>query len=170
MGPLISEQHFDKVLGFLIRAAAEGGEMQAGGPDVADSRQGWFIGPTLITNTPLDSPLWNEEIFGPVLAMRSYDTLDEAIALSNNSKYGLTASVFTESHSVASKFISKVDYGRVSVNTSTGVTHALLPHGGRRESGRGEPENGQHGIRFFSQHKSAYVKKLNINSIMDGIN
>lgn len=170
MGPLISEQQFDKVSGFLTRAATDGSELQAGGPDVADSQEGWFVGPTLITNTPLDSPLWNEEIFGPVLSMRSYDSLDEAIAHCNNSKYGLTASVFTESHSVASKFISEVDYGRVSVNTSTGLTHALLPHGGRRESGRGEPENGLHGIRFFSQHKSAYVTKLNINSIMEDIN
>lgn len=169
MGPLISEQQFDKVSGFLTRAVADGSEVQAGGPDVADSQQGWFVGPTLITNTPLDSPLWNEEVFGPVLAMRSYDTLDEAIALSNDSKYGLTASIFTESHSVASKFISEVDYGRVSVNTSTGVTHALLPHGGRRESGRGEPENGLHGLRFFSQHKSAYVANLNIDSVLGGI-
>lgn len=170
MGPLINQQQFEKVLGFLNRVSDDGGEIQLGGPMSANDRQGWFVAPTLVTDTPINSALWMKEIFGPVLAMRSFKTLDESIMLCNDSEYGLTASVFTQSKTTASTFLSRVNYGRVSVNTSTGLTHPLLPHGGRRQSGRGEPENGWHGIRFFSQHKSAYVAGLDLDSIMETFN
>lgn len=166
MGPLISEGHFKKVLGYLNQAADSDGVIRVGGPHGADARHGWFVRPTLMVDPSLTSPSWKEEIFGPVLATREFHSLDEAVQLCNQSEYGLSVAAFTTSYDSAKYLIGALDYGRVSINVSTGVTHALLPHGGRRQSGRGEPENGIHGLRFFTHHKSVYLAGFDMDPIV----
>lgn len=135
IGPLISPEHRQRVDAFVQRARADGGRVVAGGQATDDA--GWFYRPTLVAGAAQDSELVQDEVFGPVLAVLSFDNEREAIALANDSRFALASSVWT----------SQVDRGlRVAHQIRAGVTWvndhlpiaSEMPHGGRGASGFGK--------------------------------
>ncbi|MBF6245667.1 aldehyde dehydrogenase family protein [Nocardia elegans] len=134
MGPLISAEHRDKVLGYLELGREEGAEVAAGGGRHGD--QGYFVEPTILTNVGADSRLLREEIFGPVLSVVPFDTEDEVLERANDTHFGLGAGVWTSDLGRAHRMVGALESGQVWVNCYQAVD-AALPFGGYKQSGWG---------------------------------
>jgi phenylacetaldehyde dehydrogenase len=134
MGPLISAEHRDKVLGYVAIGLADGAEVVTGGHAVAG--EGYFAEPTVLVNATPESRVMHEEIFGPVVSAVAFDTEDEALALANNTRFGLGAAVWTRDISRAHRMAAAVESGQVWVNCYQAADSAL-PFGGVKESGWG---------------------------------
>jgi aldehyde dehydrogenase (NAD+) len=144
VGPLIRPEHRARVEGFVERACAAGGQVVAGGgrPD----RPGWFVNPTLVGNVGPDTEIAQEEIFGPVGVLLTYRDLDEAVAIANNSRFGLAAYVHGDEES-ARALAPRLRAGSVYINGGGGL-RPDAPFGGWGASGIGR-EWGEEGIREF---------------------
>lgn len=129
---LIDARSTARVQGWLDDAVAAGGQVVAGG-DVQDG----ILTPTVIVDPPDDQSVWAEEIFGPVVAIRSVPDLDSAIEVVNASRYGLHASVFTSSLSTAFDMVDRLEVGGVVVNEVPGFRSDVMPYGGIKDSGIG---------------------------------
>jgi len=154
-GALVSESHLEKVLGFLRLAQQEQGQILCGGARLqlpGDLQNGFFLPPTLIENIKVDSQVNQEEIFGPVATLTPFDSEEEAVALANSTRYGLSASVWTEDLSKAQRMTQKLDCGIVWINCWM-VRDLRTPFGGWKESGLGR-EGGQYALKFFSETKT----------------
>ncbi|MER5437693.1 aldehyde dehydrogenase family protein [Streptomyces sp. NPDC002790] len=145
VGPVISKQHRARVQGFIDTALKDGGHLLAQGP-LPDSDRGWYVRPTLIGGLSNDAEINQEEIFGPVATVQSYDDVDEAVALANASKFGLHASVFGP-HDEAMGLAPRLEAGLVTFNGGAPV-RTDAPNGGWKASGIGR-ERGEAGIREF---------------------
>ena len=132
LGSMVSKAHFEKVRSYLVKAGSENLRVVFGGNTEADI----YVQPTVIDGVGADSVLFQEEIFGPVLAVTTFDTLEEAIALANDSVYGLAASVYTDNLRNAIKLSREIRAGIVTVNCF-GEGDASTPFGGYKESGFG---------------------------------
>jgi gamma-glutamyl-gamma-aminobutyraldehyde dehydrogenase len=132
VGALVSTEHFDKVKSYLDQAVAENLAVVHGG----ETRKNNFIDPTVIDEVGRDSRLFQEEIFGPVLAVTTFNSISEAVALANDTPYGLAASVYTGSLRTAIKLSREIRAGMVTVNCF-GEGDATTPFGGYKESGFG---------------------------------
>lgn len=159
LGPLATADHRDDVLAHIGRARAEGGQVVAGGgsPAAEALRYGCYVEPTIITTAPEQS-LWQDEVFGPVLAVCPADGFDEAVGLANDSRYGLSAAVFTRDLRLANEFIDRVEAGQVAVNLPTSGWDVHHPFGGFRDSGSAFKEQGGPGLRFYTRIKTAAVR------------
>lgn len=158
MGALIHEQHMNKVLGHIETAKREGAKLACGGGRIKDDglEKGWFVAPTIFADVRPDMTLFREEIFGPVLGVTTFRTMDEAIALANDTKYGLGNGVWTKDVDKALLVSKKLRSGTVYVNTYL-ETAVQLPFGGVGQSGLGR-ENGMEGLLEFMDVKSTFVK------------
>lgn len=136
VGPLIEATHMDKVLGHIAQAKAEGANLAFGGGQVLQETGGYFVQPTIFDGVTPEMQLAREEVFGPVLAVMTFSTPEEAIALANDSDYGLAASVFTRSNKTAHNAARQVRAGTVSVNCYGEGDHGT-PFGGYKLSGFG---------------------------------
>ncbi|MFA3877973.1 aldehyde dehydrogenase [Streptomyces sp. MMCC 100] len=134
MGPLISAEHREKVLGFVELGRHEGVEVVAGGESWGE--QGYFVRPTVLTGVRPDSRIAREEIFGPVLSVFPFDTEEEVLRLANDSTFGLGAGVWTGDVRRAHRVAAAVESGQVWVNCYQAVD-AALPFGGYKQSGWG---------------------------------
>ncbi|PVZ53967.1 aldehyde dehydrogenase [Pseudomonas sp. B1(2018)] len=132
LGAMVSKAHFEKVRSYLEQAAVEKLDVVYGGHTESDI----FVEPTVVDGVGVDSRLFQEEIFGPVLAVTTFNTVDEAIALANDSVYGLAASVYTDNLRNAIKLSREIRAGIVTVNCF-GEGDASTPFGGYKESGFG---------------------------------
>jgi aldehyde dehydrogenase (NAD+) len=159
LGPLATAEHRDGVLAHIDQARAEGAEVIAGGgrPDRDALRYGCYVEPTIVSVQPRHS-LWRDEVFGPVVAVCPASGFDEAVRLANDSSYGLSAAVFTNSLRLASEFIDRVDAGQVAVNLPTSGWDVHHPFGGFRDSGSAFKEQGAPGLRFYTRLKTAAVR------------
>ena len=152
LGPDVSKLQYDKIMGMLAAAKAAGATALAGGgrpPSVGD--KGYFVAPTVLTGVTADMAIWREEVFGPVLCVMEFDTEEEAIALANDSDYGLGAAVLTGDAARAARLVDAFDAGLVWVNCAQPCfCHA--PWGGKKRSGFGR-ELGPDGLANYQNVK-----------------
>ena len=135
VGPVISEQSMERILGAVEAARRCGREVLAGGTRVGES--GWHVAPTVVEGVAPDAPLSCEELFGPVAALYRVPGFEEAVALVNDSPYGLTAAIHTASIHRAMRFAERVAAGVVVVNAGTHGSEPHMGFGGVRQSGTG---------------------------------
>lgn len=154
MGSLISRGHRETVHGFVERAIAEGGKVVCGGRMLTEAPydKGCFYEPTIIENVTPDMELFQEEVFGPVLAVTRYKGIDEAIELANSTRFALGAAVFTENIRKMYWAAEKIDAGTVWMNCTT-KSNIETPFGGNRNSGLGR-EDGVEGLLEYLKVKN----------------
>jgi acyl-CoA reductase-like NAD-dependent aldehyde dehydrogenase len=159
VGPLSAPGHRDDVIGHIERARSQGATVLAGGGRPADESlaHGCYVTPTIIAVRP-EHALWRDEVFGPVISVVEADGFDEAIALANDTVYGLSAAVFTRDIERAYQFIDRAEAGQVSVNLPTSGWDVHHPFGGFRDSGSPFKEQGAPGLRFYTRIKTAAVR------------
>jgi len=148
---LASQEHFTKVAGFLDEESLGGGTIVTGGV-----REGWGVGPTIITGARPDARVVTEEIFGPVVVATPFDTEEEAVALANSTRYGLNAMVFTENLSRAHRVSAALKAGTVWVNCFF-IRDLRAPFGGVGDSGVGR-EGGNFSREFFTEPKAVVMQ------------
>ena len=159
MGPVAGPRQFQGISDAIALASKEGAVKRTGGPATGDlAERGWFIRPTVFTGVTPDMELFREEVFGPVVAVTQFDTIEDALSLANNSAYGLSSALFTNDLAAARKYINGIEAGMAHVNVHTGFKLPALPFGGWKNSGCGLPENGRPGLEFFLEMKAVYVK------------
>ena len=159
LGPLISQQHRDKVLGYYALARAEGATVVTGGgvPQLpADLAGGAWVQPTIWTGLAESSAVIREEIFGPCCHVRPFDTEDEAVALANDTDYGLATTIWTTHLARAHRVAAAVDVGITWVN-SWFLRDLRTPFGGSKDSGIGR-EGGVHSLEFYTELRNVCVK------------
>lgn len=158
-GPLISQEHRNKVLSYYERAAMDGARIITGGgtPDMAASLSGGaWVEPTIWTGLPETSAVQREEIFGPCCHVTPFDTEEEAVELANATPYGLACSIWTENLARAHRVAPQVDVGLCWVN-SWFLRDLRTPFGGSKQSGIGR-EGGVHGLEFYAELSNVCVK------------
>ncbi len=151
MGPLVNRAQYQRVLGHIERGVQAGAHLVCGGKRPADLPHGYFIRPTVFTEVALDSALWNEEIFGPVLCVRSFASEAEAIALANDSDFGLVASVVSTDLNAAERVANALQVGLVWINAPQ-VIFPQTAWGGYKQSSIGR-ELGPWGLQAFQEIK-----------------
>ncbi len=156
MGPVAGPEQFRDVSRAIEQGKADGATMIAGAKGADPS--GYFIRPTVFTGVNADMSLFRDEIFGPVLAVCEFDSLEEGIALANDSIYGLSSAIYTSNLAHAKKYVDGIETGLAHVNIHTGYKEPSMPFGGVKQSGAGLPENSATGLEFFVDQKAVYVR------------
>ena len=156
MGPLINETSLERVDAVVVRAQEQGATVVTGGAK-ADLGQGYHYQPTVLTGARNDMEIMRNETFGPVLPVQAVEDLDEAIALANDSDYGLTSSIFTKSLDLALKAIDELEYGETYVNRENFEAMQGF-HAGRKHSGIGGAD-GKHGLMEFVETHISYIQR-----------
>jgi acyl-CoA reductase-like NAD-dependent aldehyde dehydrogenase len=155
MGPVISKPQLTKVLGYIETGRKGGAKLVCGGGRPDHMKKGWFVQPTIFEEVSNTSVIAREEIFGPVLSVIRYKDLDEAIAMANDSIYGLGGAVFSRDIPNAIAIAKRIRTGTVWINDYH-LLNALAPFGGYKQSGVGR-ELGPHGLLEFTQVKHIHV-------------
>ncbi len=154
MGPLVSKTQFDKVQRLIERGLEEGATLVCGGPGLpAHLNHGYFTRPTVFADVKQDMTIAREEIFGPVLSMITYDTEDEAVAIANDTTYGLSAYVQAADLADAQRVAKRLRAGRVYLNGA--LANTSIPFGGYKQSGNGR----EHGVFGFEEY-------LEVNAVL----
>jgi succinate-semialdehyde dehydrogenase/glutarate-semialdehyde dehydrogenase len=156
VGPLINETQRERVGSIVAASVDQGAEVLTGA--VAPPGAGYFYAPTVLNNAPLDSPALREEIFGPVLPVTPFGTLDEALAIANSVEHGLASFVWTTDLRTALEASERLEYGMVGINDWYPVT-AEAPFGGVKQSGIGR-ESGTEGLHEYLEPKTRYFRGL----------
>ena len=163
MGPLISDQHRQKVAGYVDIAEADGATIVVDGRSlVVDGHEdGFFFGPTLIDGLPTTSRAYTEEIFGPVLSIVRVESFDEGVALINSGEFGNGTAIFTNDGGAARRFQSEVQVGMIGINVPIPVPVAYHSFGGWKKSLFGDAKAyGVHGFDFFTREKAVTARWL----------
>jgi phenylacetaldehyde dehydrogenase len=153
MGPLVSQEQFDRVTGYMESGRAAGAEAICGGGRAGD--RGYFVEPTVFVNTTADMRIVNEEIFGPVVTAMPFRDIDEIARVANNTPYGLAAGVWTKDISKAHRLAHRIKAGTVWINCYN-VFDAALPFGGYKQSGWGR-EMGREALNNYLETKAVCI-------------
>jgi len=156
MGPLVNQIGLDKVAQMVKTASSQGAQIITGG-NVADLGKGFHYQPTVLAGCKADMEIMRKEIFGPVLPVQVVDSLDEAIALANDSEYGLTSSVYTRNLSAGLKAARELDFGETYINRENFEAMQGF-HAGTRKSGIGGAD-GKHGLYEFTHTHVVYIQE-----------
>ncbi|MWW23201.1 aldehyde dehydrogenase [Algibacter lectus] len=156
MSSLVSQSQIDKISEMVEFAKKEGAEVLIGGKRAENFNKGYFYEPTLLTNVSQQMEIIQEEVFGPVLPIMKFNSIDEAIALSNDSQFGLTSSVFSENFNNIMKITNELQFGETYVNREHFEAMQGF-HAGWKKSGIGGAD-GKHGMQEFLQTKVVYAK------------
>jgi len=154
MGPLVSDRHMERVLGYLEQGAAEGAEAVTGG--ARHGEKGFFVEPTVLVNTNRDMTVVREEIFGPVVAVEPFEDIDEIARKANDTEYGLAAGIWTRDLSAAHRLAKRIRAGAIYVNCFN-ATDAAMPFGGYKQSGWGR-EHADQAIEVYTEVKAVHVQ------------
>ena len=152
IGPLIHQRHLDKVLSYFRIAREDGADIRVGGARVEGLKSGYFVQPTLFTKASNAMRVAREEIFGPVLTAIPFSDEAEALALANDTEYGLTAYIWTGDAGRAFRMAHQVDAGMVWVNSENN-RHLPTPFGGMKASGIGR-DGGDYSFDFYMETKN----------------
>ena len=152
IGPLIHQRHFDKVLSYFKIARDDGAQIKVGGARAEDLKPGLYVQPTLFTHANNTMRIAREEIFGPVLTVLPFDNEAEALAVANDTPYGLTAYIWTNNASRALRMAQAVEAGMVWVNSENN-RHLPAPFGGMKASGIGR-DGGDYSFDFYMETKN----------------
>ena len=159
LGAVVSKEHMEKILSKIELAKQLGGKILLGGERAVlegDLKEGYYVQPTIIEGLSSDCEINQEEIFGPVVSIIPFKTEEEVIEMANSTKYGLSASIFTENVSRAHRVAAEIDSGVVWINTWL-LRDLRIPFGGMKHSGVGR-EGGFKSLHFFTEHKNVCVK------------
>ena len=151
IGPITMKAQYSKVLGYIDKGRAEGLKLLTGGGRPKSFDRGWFIEPTIFDDVPVESPLWREEIFGPVLCVRTFETEAQAVALANDSAFGLVATVMSGDEKQANRVADALEAGHVWVNSPQAI-FVETSWGGFKASGVGR-ELGPWGMSSYLEIK-----------------
>ena len=151
LGPLVSKSQYDKVVAAVDRGRKDGVKLLTGGNRPANLNTGYFLEPTVFIDVPTDHPLWREEVFGPVLAARTFHDEAEAVALANDSTFGLAAAVMSKDKGRCARVAEALEAGIVWINCSQ-PTFLQAPWGGVKKSGIGR-ELGHWGLENYLEVK-----------------
>lgn len=159
MGPAVSAIQLDSVLEGIGRSRSQGAHVLCGGERLIEGNHalGHFLAPTILTDTDAENTAWCDELFGPVLSVRAASSLTEGVDLVNQSRYGLSAAIFTTDLRAAHRFARQVETGLISVNLPTGGWDVHVPFGGYKQSGSAFREQGSEGLWFYSKTKSVVL-------------
>ena len=149
MGPMIREEDSERVASWVSEATSEGARVLAGG-----ARNGQLFQPTLVADVRPEMRISYDEIFGPVVAVSQAPDIDTAIELANDTKYGLSAAIFTQNLDWAMKFVRKCESGNIHVNWGTQWRADLMPYGGLKDSGMGK-EGPKYAVQEMTETKMA---------------
>ncbi len=153
MGPLVSKEQQERVLGYIESGRKQGAAVVVGGE--APAHPGYYVKPTVLVNVRPEMRVVREEIFGPVLVAQRFDQLDEVVKAANDSPYGLGASIWTNNLSAAHRLIPRIKAGTVWVNCHN-MVDPNMPFGGYKQSGFGR-EHGRVGIDMYTELKSVCI-------------
>ena len=159
-GPQADSIQFDNVQRY-IEGGKNDGEMVLGGTSLeiqdGTAKQGYFVAPTIFTNTPEDAKIMKEEVFGPVVNINTFSTEAEAIEKANDTEFGLYASVYTKNIDRALRFAKALDSGTVGINCTSPTGGRDVPFGGYKQSGAGREGFG-HSLNNFLETKTVLIK------------
>ncbi|MCV2488191.1 aldehyde dehydrogenase family protein [Geodermatophilus sp. YIM 151500] len=157
MGPIVSKDQFTKIHGYVEQGVRDGARVLTGGGPLTGGGydDGYYYAPTVVTDVPRGSALAVEEVFGPVLSIVPVDDLEEAIDVANETRYGLTAAIFTDDMDAAHAFVRRSQTGMVHVNHGTN-SEGQVPFGGMKQSGQGAYGIGDSAKDFFTSLKAVY--------------
>ncbi|RBL65924.1 aldehyde dehydrogenase, partial [Pseudomonas sp. MWU13-2625] len=158
LGPIVDQRQFDKILSYIMQGQKEGAKLLQGGAAVKTVHpDGLFIEPAIFDCPQPNLTICREEIFGPVLSVITFDDVDEAVRIANDSQYGLGAAVWTQDVSTAHKVARRLRAGTVWVNCYEEGGDMNLPFGGYKQSGNGRDKS-LHALEKYTELKSTLVK------------
>jgi acyl-CoA reductase-like NAD-dependent aldehyde dehydrogenase len=162
LGPVISENSLNRILGMVDKAKSEGARLVAGGARLGgEHAEGFFLPVTILADIDNSSYIAQHEVFGPVLSVIPFDSEAEAIALANGTDYGLGGYIHTQNLRRAHYVASQLDAGQIQVNASGEAMTACVPFGGVKHSGYGRL-GGEAGIHEFLRVKNVFI---NLNQL-----
>jgi aldehyde dehydrogenase (NAD+) len=159
VGPLVGKPSVEKVEKYIDIGQQEKADLLTGGKRPAGDgmKDGWFFEPTIFARVQAGSRLEQEEIFGPVLSVVRFRTVDEAFTINNDVRYGLSSSVYTRDVNVAMRALNELDNGITYINAPTIGAEAHLPFGGVKQTGNGHREGGWEVYEFYAETKVGYL-------------
>ena len=157
LGPVVSEGQMNKILSYMDLAKEEGGELITGGSRLQRNTEGYYLPPTIYTNTTNDMRVNREEIFGPMTCVQKVSSYDEGLEKVNDTEFGLSAAIITTGLKHAEHFKRNAKYGATLVNLPTAGLDYHVPFGGRNASSYGPREQGEHAKDFYTIMKTSYT-------------
>ncbi len=162
MGPVVSESQLNQNLDYIALATSEGGTLVCGGERLERETEGYYMAPTMFVDTTNSMRVNREEIFAPITCIIKVDSYEQALETVNDTNFGLTSGIITESLAKASHFRRHAKTGCVMVNLPTAGTDYHVPFGGRGDSSYGPREQGQYAAEFYTTVKTSYIHSGNI--------